>query len=94
MNADSQIVVIARILLPAGRERLADRYELREGGPDATRDELLGLLPGASALVPDSSVAVDAGLLDAAGSSSGWSPTSPSATTTSISTRAGNAASW
>jgi glyoxylate reductase len=67
MNADSQIVVIARILLPAGRERLADRYELREGGPDATRDELLGLLPGASALVPDSSVAVDAGLLDAAG---------------------------
>jgi glyoxylate reductase len=67
MNADSQTVVIARILLPAGRDRLADRYELREGGPDATREELLALVPGASALVADPSVAVDAELLDAAG---------------------------
>src|SRR4051794_33995141 len=67
MNADSQIVVIARILLPAGRDRLADRYELREGGLDMTRDELLAMVPGASALVPDPSVAIDAELLDAAG---------------------------
>src|SRR4051812_31590342 len=67
MNADSQIVVIARILLPAGRDRLADRYELREGGLDVTRDELLAMVPGASALVPDPSVAIDAELLDAAG---------------------------
>src|SRR3954452_24020730 len=67
MNADSQIVVIARILLPAGRDRLADRYELREGGLDVTRDELLAMVPGASALVADPSVPVDAGLLDACG---------------------------
>jgi glyoxylate reductase len=67
MNADSQIVVIARILLPAGRDRLADRYELREGGLDVTRDELLAMVQGASALVPDPSVAIDAELLDAAG---------------------------
>jgi glyoxylate reductase len=67
MNADSQIVVIARILLPAGRERLADRYELREGGLDATREDLLAMVHGASALVPDPSVAIDAELLDAAG---------------------------
>jgi glyoxylate reductase len=67
MNADSQIVVIARILLPAGRDRLVDRYELREGGLAATRDELLAIVPGASALVSDPSVAIDAELLDAAG---------------------------
>src|SRR3954454_6090041 len=67
MNADSQIVVIARILLSAGRDRLADRYELREGGLDVTRDELLAMVPGASALVSDPSVAIDAELLDAAG---------------------------
>src|SRR3954447_15638485 len=67
MNADSQIVVIARTLLPAGRDRLAERYELREGGLEPTRDELLAIVEGASALIPDPSVAVDAELLDAAG---------------------------
>ena len=34
MNTGRQIVVVARVLLPAGRDRLADRYELREGGLD------------------------------------------------------------
>src|SRR3954468_2695805 len=67
MNADGQIVVIARTLLPAGRDRLAERYELREGGLEPTRDELLAMVEGAGALVPDPSVAVDAELLDAAG---------------------------
>ena len=67
MNADSQIVVIARTLLPAGKDRLAERYELREGGLEPTRDELLAMVEGAGALVPDPSVAVDAELLDAAG---------------------------
>ena len=67
MNTERQIVVVARVLLPAGRDRLADRYELREGGLDATREDLLAMLPGASALVADPSVAIDAELLDAGG---------------------------
>jgi glyoxylate reductase len=67
MNADRQVIVIARILLPAGRDRLADRYELRDGGLHATRDEVMALLPGAEALVTDPSVRVDAEVLDAAG---------------------------
>src|SRR3954447_19294384 len=67
MNGDSHQVVVARVLLPAGRDRLAERYELREGGLDATRDDLLAMVPGASALVADPSVRVDAEVLDAAG---------------------------
>ena len=67
MNGDGQLVVIARVLLPAGRDRLADRYELREGGLDATREDLLAMVPGANALVADPSKAVDAEVLDAAG---------------------------
>jgi glyoxylate reductase len=61
------MVAIARVLLPAGRDRLAERYELREGGLDATREDLLAIVPGAGALVPDSSVRIDAEVLDAAG---------------------------
>ena len=67
MKADRQLVVIARVLLPAGRDRLAERYELREGGLDAARDDLLSMVPGASAIVSDSSVPIDAEVLDAAG---------------------------
>jgi glyoxylate reductase len=52
-----------------GRERLAERFELREGGLDATRAQLLGLVPGASALVADPSVRIDAEVLDACGPS-------------------------
>jgi glyoxylate reductase len=67
MNADRQIVVIARILLPAGRDRLADRYELREGGLEADREDLLAMVPGASAIVLDPSMPIDGEVLDAAG---------------------------
>ncbi len=67
MNDERQRVVIARVLLPAGLERLRDRYEVTEGGLDATRDDLLSAIPGASAIVTDPSVPVDAVLLDAAG---------------------------
>jgi glyoxylate reductase len=61
------VVVIARVLLPAGRDRLAERFELREGGLDATRDELLAMAPGASAVVADPSVRIDEEVLDACG---------------------------
>ena len=66
MNAERQVVV-ARVLLPAGLDRLRERYEVREGGLDATREQLLSMVPGASALVPDGSVPVDGELLDACG---------------------------
>ena len=61
------VVVIARVLLPAGRDRLAERYEIRDGGLEATREDLLALAPGASALVADPSVAIDAEVLDVCG---------------------------
>jgi glyoxylate reductase len=67
MNAERQVVVVARVLLPAGLDRLRERYEVREGGLDANREELLAMAPGTSALVPDGSVPVDAELLDACG---------------------------
>src|SRR3954447_20060192 len=67
MNGDSHQVVIARVLLPAGRDRLAERYELREGGLEATRGDVLAMVPGATAIVPDPSVPIDAEVLDAAG---------------------------
>jgi len=60
-------VVIARRLLPAGLEPLRERYEVREGGLEVGRKELLALVPGASALVADPTVPVDAELLDACG---------------------------
>ena len=61
------MVTVARRLLPAGLEPLRARYEVREGGPEVTRDELLKLVPGADALVADPGVRVDAELLDACG---------------------------
>jgi glyoxylate reductase len=67
MNTDRHVVVVARVLLPAGLERLRERFEVREGGLQATREQLLALVPGASALVPDGSVPVDGELLDACG---------------------------
>ena len=49
-------------------ELLEERgYEIRKGGLDATREQLLELVPGASALIPDPTVPVDGELLDAAG---------------------------
>jgi glyoxylate reductase len=67
MSETRSLVVIARVLLPAGRDPLAERFELREGGLEVTREELLELAPGAAALVADPSVPVDGDLLDAAG---------------------------
>ena len=60
-------VLIARVLLPAGRDLLTDAAELREGGLDATPEDLLALAPGVSAIVADPTVRVDAPLLEAAG---------------------------
>jgi glyoxylate reductase len=67
MNAGAHVVVVARLLLPAGLEPLRDRFEVREGGLDATRERILELAPGAAAFVADPSVPVDAELLDACG---------------------------
>lgn len=67
MNEDRQLVVVARVLLPAGLDRLAERYELRVGGLDATRQDALRIAPGANALVADPSMPVDSEVLDACG---------------------------
>jgi glyoxylate reductase len=67
MNEDLQVVVIARVLLPAGLDLLRERYELREGGLDCSREDLLAIVPGASAIVADPTVPVDTEVLDAAG---------------------------
>src|SRR5215203_1916258 len=67
MNAGGQVVVIARVLLPPGRDRLAERFELLEGGLEATREDLLSVVAGAKAIVPDPSVPFDTEILDAAG---------------------------
>src|SRR4051812_44489327 len=60
-------VLVARRLLPAGMERLAGQCEIREGGLEATADELLELAPGVDAIVADPTVAVTDALLEAAG---------------------------
>ncbi len=60
-------VLIARRLLPAGGDRLAARCELREGGLNATVDDLIALAPGVDAIVADPTVPVTEDLLDAAG---------------------------
>src|SRR5688572_23338243 len=65
--SDRPVIVIARVLLPGGWELLRDDYELREGGLDGGREELLELVGGASAIIADASVPIDAAVLDAAG---------------------------
>jgi glyoxylate reductase len=67
MKDEGQLVVVARALLPAGLEPLSERFELRQGGLDAGREEVLRLAPGAASLVADLAVAVDRELLDACG---------------------------
>ena len=67
VNSDRPLVLIARVLLPAGLEPLRERFEVTEGGHHSTRAELLSLARGASALVADPSVPVNAELLDACG---------------------------
>jgi glyoxylate reductase len=66
MNA-APIVVVARKLHPAGLDPLRERYEVREGGLESTRDALLALIRGCDALVVDSTISVDGELLRAAG---------------------------
>jgi glyoxylate reductase len=66
--SEKPIVLVCRRLLPAGLDLLADAgCEIREGGLDATPDELLRLAPGSVAIVADPSVPVGPELLDAAG---------------------------
>lgn len=67
MGEVRQTVVIARTLLPAGVDKLRDRFDLREGGLDADRGRLLEMVPGAAAIIADPTVPVDGELLDAAG---------------------------
>lgn len=64
---DKPAVLIARRLLPPGRDRLAARCELREGGLDVTPGDLLALAPGVAAIVADPTVPVGDALLEAAG---------------------------
>ena len=66
-DASHKLVIVARTLLPAGLEALEDRFEVKEGGIDGTREQLLGLVPEANALISDPTVKVDDELLDAAG---------------------------
>lgn len=67
MGEARQTVVIARMLLPAGMDKLRQRFDLREGGLDADPGRLLELVPGAAAIVADPAVPIDGGVLDAAG---------------------------
>lgn len=64
---ETKRVIVARELLPAGHELLAERFQVVDGGLDSTRPEVLDLARGASAIVADPSVPVDRELLDAAG---------------------------
>ena len=61
------VVAIARILLPAGREELEERFEIREGGLDVSPERIRELVHGADVIVADPAVPVDQGLLDASG---------------------------
>jgi glyoxylate reductase len=67
MSEPRPICLIARRIPAAGGDRIAERCEVREGGPAATPDLLRELAPGAAAIVTDPTVAVGPELLDAAG---------------------------
>jgi lactate dehydrogenase-like 2-hydroxyacid dehydrogenase len=60
-------VLVARELLEPGLGLLAERFEVRRGGLDATADDILRLAGGCAAIVPDVTVAVTPELLDACG---------------------------
>ena len=67
-SASNNAVLICRVLLDAGRDLLAaEGYELREGGLDATVDELVDMAPGCAAIIADPTIPVGPELLDAAG---------------------------
>jgi glyoxylate reductase len=61
------LVLVCRTLLPQGLAPLEREYSVVSGGLDATPERLRELAPGASAIVADPTVTVDAQLLDAAG---------------------------
>jgi glyoxylate reductase len=61
--------VIARRLPAAGLDVLAERFDVEEGQLSPERDDLLGRVGGAAAIVADPAVPVDAELLVAAGPS-------------------------
>jgi glyoxylate reductase len=67
MSEPRPICLIARRIPAAGGDRIAERCEVREGGPAATPDLLRELAPGTAAIVTDPTVAVGPELLDAAG---------------------------
>jgi len=67
MAGEPRKVVIVRELLPSGRERLEEQFEVSSLGLDATRDEMLNGVAGAEAMVTDLTFQVDGALLDAAG---------------------------
>ena len=67
MSGPRPIVLIARRIPAAGRDRIAERCEVREGGLGATQEEIRELAKGADAIVADPTVVVGAELLDAAG---------------------------
>jgi glyoxylate reductase len=65
---DPPAVLVCRRLLPAGLGLLEEAgYEIREGGLDATLEELERLAPGCAAIIADPSVPIGPPLLDAAG---------------------------
>ena len=67
MKEDRFKVVVARELLPAGSRLLTDRFEVVSGGLDSGRSDLLGIVPGAVAIVADPTVPIDDEVLEAAG---------------------------
>jgi len=67
MRTSRPVVLVARGLPAAGRDRLAAELEVIEGGLDATAARVRELAPGAAAIVVDPAVAVGEQLLEAAG---------------------------
>ncbi|HKG18540.1 MAG TPA: D-glycerate dehydrogenase [Candidatus Limnocylindrales bacterium] len=66
-DAELPTVLVCRRLLPAGRDLLRTRCQIRVGGLDATPQELVELAPGVAAIVADPTVPVGEALLEAAG---------------------------
>ncbi len=62
-------VLVARTLPAVGHDRLSARFEVQSGGTRLDREWLLEHAPGATAIVADPTVRVDAELLDRAGAS-------------------------
>src|SRR4051812_20070017 len=66
-RAERPVVLIARRLLPAGREPLGERCEIGGGGLAVPPGRLLELAAGVDAIVAAPAVPIDAALLEAAG---------------------------